>query len=99
MNCSASNCFLKERETVIWENERSRKKGKCFPFFIKRKTLSSDKVTFSVLTGIKFSLTSFPYCYQTWKNEENEFQELVFLETNATLISILQFFYWVIVWN
>jgi hypothetical protein len=41
---------------------------------------------FFVLTRIKFPLTSFPYCYQTWENEENKFQELVFLETNATLM-------------
>jgi len=57
-------------------------KGKCFPFLIKRKTLSFVKVAFSVLTGIKFSLTSFSYCCQIWKNKENEFQELVFLKTN-----------------
>jgi hypothetical protein len=33
-------------------------------------------------TGINFPLTSFPDGYQIWKNEENGFQEFVFLETN-----------------
>jgi len=64
-------------------NER---KGKCFPVLIKRKTLSFVKVVFYVLTGIKFLLTSFSCCCQTWKNKKNEFQELVFLETNKHLI-------------
>jgi hypothetical protein len=43
------------------------------------------KVAFFVLTGIQFP-TSFPCCCQTWENEENEFQELVFLETNTALV-------------
>jgi hypothetical protein len=58
------------------------KKGKCFPFLIKKKTLSCDESYFFLLTGINFLLTSFPYGYQTWKNEENGFREFVFLETN-----------------
>jgi hypothetical protein len=61
------------------------KKGKCFPFLIKRKTLSYDESFFFLLTGINFPLTNFLYGYQTWKNEKNGFQEFVFLETNKGL--------------
>jgi len=43
------------------------------------------KVTFFLLTEIKFSLTNFPNGYQTWENEENGFQEFVFLQTNKAL--------------
>ena len=39
-----------------------------------------------MLTGIKFPLTTFPYCYQTWESKENEFQEFIFLETNKALV-------------
>jgi hypothetical protein len=33
-------------------------------------------------------LTHFLYGYQTWENEENGFQEFVFLETNKALAYI-----------
>jgi len=59
---------------------------KCFPFLVKRKTLSYDENNFFLLTKINFSLTSFPYGYQTLKNKENEFQEFVFLKTNKALV-------------
>jgi hypothetical protein len=49
------------------------KKGKCFPFFNRRKTLSFANVAFFSLTGIQFPLTTFPYCCQTWENKESEF--------------------------
>jgi hypothetical protein len=40
------------------------------------------KGSFFILTGNNFSLTNFPEGYQTWENEESEFQEFGFLETN-----------------
>jgi len=40
---------------------------------------------FFSLTEINIPLTSFPFGYQTWKNEENEFQEFIFLKTNKAL--------------
>jgi len=58
------------------------KKGRCFLFLIKRKTLSCYESYFFLLTGINFPLTNFPYDCQTWENKENGFQEFVFLETN-----------------
>jgi len=41
-----------------------------------------------LFTGINFPLTNFLYGYQTWENEENGFQEFVFLETNKALAYI-----------
>lgn len=81
------NCFRrKERDCDEMFSIKMcvmKKKGKCFPLFIKRKILFSAKAPFSLLTGIKFPLTSFPYGCQTLETKENEFQELVFLETNT----------------
>jgi hypothetical protein len=68
--------FIKKMKNLCCEkNVYNERKGKCFPVLIKRKTLSFVKVVFSVLTGIKFPLTSFPCCCQTWENKESEFQE------------------------
>jgi hypothetical protein len=59
--------------------------GKCFPFDKERKTLSCDKRQFFSLTGKNFPLTNFSDGCQTWKNEENRFQEFGFFETNKAL--------------
>jgi hypothetical protein len=48
---------------------------------------------FFSLTGINISLTSFPFGYQTWENEENEFQKFVFLKTNNALEYHFFFFF------
>ena len=70
---------FEEKKTVYEKINAAEKKGKCFPFFNRRKTLSFDNVAFFSLTGIQFSLTTFPYYYQTWKNKKSEFQEFIFL--------------------
>jgi len=54
------------------------KKGKCFPFFNRRKTLFFGNVAFFSLTGIQFSLTTFSYCYQTWENKESDYFFILF---------------------
>jgi len=85
-NCCYVPIVDEKRETVIWaceKNECNEKKEKCFPVLLKRKTLFFIKVVFSVLTGIKFPLTSFPCCCQTWENKESEFQEFTFLQSNT----------------
>jgi len=93
---AASQIVDEKKETVIWEFEKNvynERKGKCFPVLIKRKTLSFVKVVFSVLIGIKFSLTSFPCCCQTWENKESEFQEFTFLQSNTPLLYSIGFFF------
>jgi hypothetical protein len=66
--------FIKKMKNLCYEkNVYNERKGKCFPVLIKRKTLSFVKVVFSMLIRIKFSLTSFPCCCQTWENKESEF--------------------------
>jgi len=71
----------------MWEEKNvcNERKGKCFSVLFKRKTLSFVKVMFSMLTRIQFSLTTFLYCYQTWKNKKSEFQEFTFLQSNTAL--------------
>jgi hypothetical protein len=51
---------LREGEDVFYV-----KIEKCFPFLVKRKTLSCDESNFFLLIGINFPLTSFPDGYQT----------------------------------
>jgi hypothetical protein len=66
-NCSRGIVQL----PIVFENRERpwfEKIEKCFPFFIRRKTLSFDKVAFLV-----WSELSFPYCYQTWENKKSEF--------------------------
>jgi hypothetical protein len=70
---------FEEKETVYEKMNGAGKKGKCFPFFKRRKTLSFGNVAFFSLTGIQFSLTTFLHCCQTWENKESEFQEFTFL--------------------
>ena len=70
----ASNCFWKERETVIWENGCNERKESVFLSLSEGKHFPLIKLLFFfILTGINFPLTSFPYCNQTWENEENKF--------------------------
>jgi hypothetical protein len=85
--------FIKKMKNLCCEkNVYNERKGKCFPVLIKRKTLSFVKVVFSVLTGIKFPLTSFPCCCQTWENKESEFQEsLSCNQTRSKKLIILTF--------
>jgi len=56
---------FEEKETVyLRKRTELKKKGKCFPFFNRRKTLSFGNVAFFSLIGIQFCLTIFSYCYQ-----------------------------------
>ena len=74
-----------EKETVYEKMNGAEKKGKCFPFFNRRKTLFFGNVAFFSLTGIQFPLTTFSYYCQTWEKQESEFQEFTFLQSNTAL--------------
>ena len=62
------------------------KKGKCFPFFNRRKTLFFDNVVFFSLIGIQFPLITFLYYCQTWKSRNllscNQTQPIVIVPTH-----------------
>jgi hypothetical protein len=70
-----------EKETVYETMNGTEKKGKCFPFFNRRKTLSFGYVAFFSLIGIQFSLTTFSDYCQTWEKQESEF-----LQSNTALV-------------
>jgi hypothetical protein len=78
--------ILTKRRLCMRQWTALKKKGKCFPFFNRRKTLSFGYVAFFSLTGIQFLLTTFSDYCQTWKKQESEFQEFTFLQSNTAKI-------------
>jgi hypothetical protein len=73
-NCSCFQSFLtRERDRDLW-------KGKCFPFFIQRKTLSFDKTVFFCLLELSFHWLFFSNVAKHGKVRKMNSKNLFFLK-------------------